>query len=237
MALSDQGPAFTPEQISALKELGVIAEQLSRLERDLPLIETWLNTPAKMSDVRDTLKGLADSLDKTAKAIERISIDHAFDLAGKEARTRIQIAALDYDGSPYGHVLSQALEAIRPALQATNSALGDLPKTRRQSSIADPFVIERIHTALTGGWGEKYFPVRDRDLDDPSPPNPLPSPPLYPFKVSYSKAGFLEVAQIVFETCLGKVDHDPKPAIRAYLSKMKAAPERRNEVEVEVDYL
>lgn len=236
MTLNDERPAFTPEQISELKMLGVIDEQISHLERDLPLIKGWLNSPAKMSDVRVALKALADLLDKTAKAIELRLTDHSFDLAGKEARTRVQIAAVDYDESPYGHVLSEALDAIRPALMATNSALKDLPNKRRQPSTADPFVIERIHQAITRGWGEKYNPVRDHDSNDPSPPSPRPQPTdkqLYPFEVSHSEAKFKGVARIVFDVCLGKDNHDPAAAIRAYLSDRNAALRRGSETQAD----
>ena len=81
---------FGPEQGERLKQLGLVDEQIHKLENILPSCRVWLSKPATLLEVRGKLAEIAKPVRKAKKAMDTLT--KSTSLANREACTRILLA-------------------------------------------------------------------------------------------------------------------------------------------------
>jgi hypothetical protein len=205
------GPTFTPEQVSTLRQYGVIDEQVSALEARLPLIAVWLEAPTAAGDIRDAL----ETVFKALKGAERELSKGLLDLpARSKARTLLDIVAAEsgypFNPDPRGGFIIGLLASLSPALEVVASARERAPPSRLYSATADPKVIQWIWEALSRGWGEG--------------PHVGGIPPIPEHHFPSFTNGFKAIASVVYAACVN-VDDDyvPENAIKRFREQNRRA--------------
>lgn len=145
-------PDFTPEQVSALKTLGVCDEQISELRKALLTARHTLAKPAAngaTSELLADVESLSSDLLNKLHAL-CLGFDPEHNKACGLIETSYWQQRPDDTGPTAMHHLIPRLRALQVAAQHGLDQIPVAQPVRHRS--ADPAPIERIHSALVYGW-------------------------------------------------------------------------------------
>jgi len=208
-------PQFTAEQRQRLQvECTLLPEQVQELEKTLRLSQAELRKPARMADVRSSLKATEKPLGNTLEAISILL--RGSTTAETEARNRVLMAEFETRGTA-SDTLETALQTLTAAKESVQAALYLLPSEQRRGGSAIYTPIWRIEQALLRGFCNHH-------TGQPLPP--------YMLRTSRTQPPFPQIVAICYEA-IGILDtkagNTPDRAIRAYLQLKKKVREKHKE--------
>jgi len=200
---------FSAKHIKDLRRLGVESEQRKRLEPALRLIRLYSEKGPKLSEVRQHLDEVAETMRAASRALQALLMAPETEGARAEAKRRLRQASLRLD--PNGVVeepVDRMAAMLRDLLSVVEEAINRTP-TEQTRPQAHTYPIAYIDHALQIGFNAvwKTVPIAQRK------PNPFtPS--------AREGSPFRDVAAICYAAA-GVPTTDPLRAIRAYLSELK----------------
>lgn len=200
---------FTNDQLTMLRDQGVIEQQIAALARVIPLCRTMWTDAAPLASVRDELQRLRRSLDLVPALVRDCEnpTGRTIGKARREAYNRLLMALSDMG------VGSDAIERLADVSGGLNRALADLPEIQRRPYSASARPVQCLDEALCFGWANR----------------PLSSSHVYPHEPSINPTSpFRAVVCICYEAFTDVRDIDPERAIKAYLRQLTAKPRSRN---------
>jgi hypothetical protein len=208
--------SFTDDQRRNLLQLGLFAEQVTRLESNTLQSIAWrMVRPPHMQDVREKLVDLTKALNRVERLYKRLSTTAT--AASAEVRSRLYMAQEALGFNPLMPEERDKLDdSLESATNIVRRALQDLPQvprsTRRNSVQFVRLILEALHLGHVehfrcSGYG-----------DTPREPEHMPQ---FLIEVARKERPFPQVAEIVAEASGGWSADD---AIRAYL-RWEVAPQ------------
>jgi len=195
---------FNPNQRAELLRLGLVPECVDQIEQEgLPQAKLFLEREPPRADVRAELQGLRDALGEAREAIERL-------LEAKDTVPHLYAARRKIYGGGQRHMmgglrLDETSKSLQTAVGVVSEALDRLPPEPVRHQSADPFPIERIHSAVQLGL--------IRALREPQDPHLRPS--------NSPTSAFRRIVGVCYEA-IGAPTSDPERAIKAYVKEWRA---------------
>ncbi|NYE27316.1 hypothetical protein HDE78_000241 [Rhodanobacter sp. K2T2] len=208
-------PNFTDAQLSQLKDLGVIPEQVENLRFAVALTRAELKDSAARNDVAELLREVGELAEKLALRLRALVSQR--DVAHSAAHSYIEVAYWakrgNDDGPTSSHHLCPSLDALG---ESARESLALLPSGATRHRTASHRPIEHIDRALRDGWR------RAHGSGVSAYGTPTNVPPPYPGKLKPSVGTsesrvFRQICGICYEAAGYGIDHDPLRAIKTYM--------------------
>lgn len=218
--------AFNQAQKKQLAALLVIEEQITALEKVLPVVHAWITNPAPMQDVLDELQGFSNALDGAQRAMSRVLSPLPGIKATLEIQSRLEQAHYLIELRNYQSILNSienAVKVLEPIQKTAAAAINALPRTQRRSNQASPRAIEFIDSALIRSWALVKIPVHHGEFDPTLESPQCGHTPLYPHVPSSAdNSAFREICRVCYQVITGKQDADPERAIKTFIKQQRA---------------
>jgi hypothetical protein len=212
---------FTADQRQELRRLDLFPEQIKQLEKEaLPAISWRLRPPPRMADVRETLAGFLEALDRVEQLYVKMYMLGT--RARVEAASRLDLAqeALGFDPTSHDG-MDKLHDSLETATKIVRRALQDLPKIQRRTRLNSAQFVRKILGALHRGHAEHFDCSGYGDAPSRQPMKP------FLIKVARKKPPFPQIVEIVSEASGGWSAED---AIRNHIELQREEQRIREEL-------